>query len=863
MKKKGFTLIELLAVIVVLSVIALVTVPMIVGVVEKARMGAFKDSVLGAITTIDYYLLENNLSEIPEEGIEVTDLELKNNSLKYGMITKNSEGKIEVVDVSDGRYCAQGEQAKLEIYKGKCDLTVPTCKLEIKGEKGINEWYGSKVTVEMETSEALTGGLQFGIGKEEKYDKRVEKGKKGKAEIEVEEKGKISCYVKNAGNKAGRNEIEVKIDRSEPTEANFSTTTTSNSIKVIARGKDEESGIVRYQFSKDGGASWTEIQESEIYEFEGLKQEEYEIKVRVYNGTYVERKGDKNLKAESEIQKIKPTAINNPSIEQTSATIATGYTWATKRVMEITYNHENITNPEYYLKSSVTSTVEDGVIEGRCGEGNTPSECNTETITTLQANTWYKTNQETVRVTYQTNGELYAVTSDGLNISGTATATIGETSSGTPSKPVITGGNSSNWSKVDMTISVSTESKEASGIKKYQYYVSTSNSSQAGGQWLDCTTSQKSQKITVEGTKYIYFKAIANNGKESEISGNQVTKIDKGNPTVSVSVSGKIATITLKDSLALAGYQVTQNTSTPSSWTAISGTSVNKTYTATSAGTYYVHVKDGAGNTSYTNFAIAQNAFCAYKAGDVVKEFAYKGSVETFTVPCNGTYKLEVWGAQGGLGYNNSGDNMNNRTPPSAGKGGYSYGNKILTKNTKLYVVVGGSGTGSASIVNGGYNGGGSNASGSSAFYGGSGGGATHIATKTGVLSSLSSATDRTTVLIVAGGGGGSGQFGSGGAGGGNTGGSGTGGYSKPGTGGAGGGLSSGYAFGIGQNGTSYYAGGGGGGWYGGYAGGQAEAGGGGSGYLNATLLIAGTTGMQNGKQSGNGKAQITLVSLK
>ncbi len=63
--------------------------------------------------------------------------------------------------------------------------------------------------------------------------------------------------------------------------------------------------------------------------------------------------------------------------------------------------------------------------------------------------------------------------------------------------------------------------------------------------------------------------------------------------------------------------------------------------------------------------------------------------------------------------------------------------------------------------------------------------------------------------------------------------------------------------FGQGANGGGYPTCGGGGG-PGVYAGC-----GGGSGYLNEKLLISGTTGMQNGIQSGNGKATITLTSFK
>ena len=47
--KKGFTLIELLAVIVVLAIIALITVPQVLGFTDSARKGAAKTSVLNYI----------------------------------------------------------------------------------------------------------------------------------------------------------------------------------------------------------------------------------------------------------------------------------------------------------------------------------------------------------------------------------------------------------------------------------------------------------------------------------------------------------------------------------------------------------------------------------------------------------------------------------------------------------------------------------------------------------------------------------------------------------------------------------------------------------------------------------------------
>ena len=135
--------------------------------------------------------------------------------------------------------------------------------------------------------------------------------------------------------------------------------------------------------------------------------------------------------------------------------------------------------------------------------------------------------------------------------------------------------------------------------------------------------------------------------------------------------------------------------------------------------------------------------------------FDYTGEEQTFTAPISGTYKIETWGAQGGV-YNDQ----------VASFGGYSVGNISLEKSSKLFVVVGGQGENEAlseeslqecKINQGGYNGGGNGTKGCNGAYkagGAGGGGATHIATISGLLSTLE--TKRNSILIVSGGGGGS-----------------------------------------------------------------------------------------------------------
>lgn len=274
------------------------------------------------------------------------------------------------------------------------------------------------------------------------------------------------------------------------------------------------------------------------------------------------------------------------------------------------------------------------------------------------------------------------------------------------------------------------------------------------------------------------------------------------------------------------------------------------------------------------------------KASEV---FAYTGSEQKFIAPVTGKYKIEVWGAQGG-GFSTY----------ESGFGGYSFGIVSLNKNDVLYVNVGGKGTnGSASseIASGGYNGGGNGGDVSSTRYNGGGGGATHIATASGLLSTLS--TNKQAILIVAGGGGGSGGW-------------------EPSTyeirlGGSGGGFNgvngeprlqsndvygvsgkqtesdSGGTFGQGRSykyvsSYQYGIGGGGGGFYGGGVN-DSCAGGGGSGYIGSSLLTnkamycynctastatatktisttcTNKTATQNCAKKGNGYAKITYIN--
>lgn len=127
-----------------------------------------------------------------------------------------------------------------------------------------------------------------------------------------------------------------------------------------------------------------------------------------------------------------------------------------------------------------------------------------------------------------------------------------------------------------------------------------------------------------------------------------------------------------------------------------------------------------------------------------VASFSYTGSYQSKTLS-PGTYKFQVWGAQGG---SNGANSEYGITAQAGGKGGYSEGQLTLSSATAVRVYVGGQGSSSS----GGYNGGGSTTGTSSKTtdktFGyskmGGGGGATDIRLSDGSLYSR---------MIVAGGG--------------------------------------------------------------------------------------------------------------
>ena len=416
----------------------------------------------------------------------------------------------------------------------------------------------------------------------------------------------------------------------------------------------------------------------------------------------------------------------------------------------------------------------------------------------------------------------------------------------------------------------------------YYYTINTSKTSCTNG----ATVSIEGRNIVVLATKKSVCNVYADKNSDSV------------GPTVSnLSVDGNSVTFTASDNIGLAMYGLSSsNTIAPDEWNYFSGTSQSTTFEYATEGTYYLWVKDTAGNNAISEAititldaaapavgnidAYTKNAVIALSDDNNLAGYAVtttsttptnwtavsgKTASVTYSTTANGTYYVHVKDAAGktssksfsmacaasittNFAYTGAVQNYTTvcrgthtltvwgaQGGNTGGKGGYSTGVVNLNENMNLYIYVGGQGSRGST---GGFNGGGTTGS-----SGGTGGGASDIRIGTDSLYAR---------VIVAGGGGGKGQddCAAGGVGGGTTGGgSADQGYCGTQAGGgtqtAGGakgiyivisGANTG-AFGKGGNASdgSSDGGGGGGGWYGGGAGataGWSNGGGGGSGYV-------------------------------
>lgn len=119
MKKKGFTLVELLAVITLIGVLGLITVPVINNTIKNSRKKAFKETLSAIVDAAKIYNADTDYLEITEDNsIYVLDENLKyenRSQVLDGQLYYRS-GRYYFDYVFSKYYCAYGSIEEIEIY---------------------------------------------------------------------------------------------------------------------------------------------------------------------------------------------------------------------------------------------------------------------------------------------------------------------------------------------------------------------------------------------------------------------------------------------------------------------------------------------------------------------------------------------------------------------------------------------------------------------------------------------------------------------------------------------------------------------------------------------------------------------------
>jgi len=126
-QQKAFTLIELLAVIIILAVIALITTPIVLNVVDNARKSAFESSTYGIINAVRLKSMENITNNEPltsEYEFPNIEIEVGGEQPKGGIVKVDNEGKVAVA-VHNGEWCAtktysEGTLTLKDYVEGEC-----------------------------------------------------------------------------------------------------------------------------------------------------------------------------------------------------------------------------------------------------------------------------------------------------------------------------------------------------------------------------------------------------------------------------------------------------------------------------------------------------------------------------------------------------------------------------------------------------------------------------------------------------------------------------------------------------------------------------------------------------------------------
>ncbi len=180
MKKKGFTLIELLAVIVILAVVALISMPLVLNTIDKAKKGAAEESANSYVSAIETAIvsdmMNSNYNYNPEQTFTLSD---------NGKKIVNEEKELEIN--IKGTYPTSGSVVIKDAIVKSAELKVSGYDINYKAklstytkyENGTAIYYNPEANTKCSSSEAVsttetkTGCMKWYTFNDDKYSSTV------------------------------------------------------------------------------------------------------------------------------------------------------------------------------------------------------------------------------------------------------------------------------------------------------------------------------------------------------------------------------------------------------------------------------------------------------------------------------------------------------------------------------------------------------------------------------------------------------------------------------------------------------------------------------------------------------------------
>ncbi|MDD3453451.1 MAG: glycine-rich protein [Bacilli bacterium] len=787
--KKGFTLVELLGILVVLAVIALVTIPIVINIIDSVKINALRSSAQGLLETTNLFYaknmddIESYLSFTIKDGVQ-TDSNGKltyKGSVKNGFVRLTSDGKVALC-IDNGEH-----------YATKTLLSTDINTAEGKCTEDFDESFNGYIT----TGAANYIGLRLNVQAYTTVDELPATSNEGY--VGVINTTKINNYYVSNEGITSPDEGDIWIVQNSTSDKYIKNDKSKIGVSCVMQYVDgtwqpKES----YVYNTDTWVQLSEFSNSSLvweYDYTGS----YQTFTAPYSGMY----------------KVELWGAQGGSV---NTTYTGGLGAYTKGEVYLDQGEKL-----YVYVGQQPTTVTGGWNGGGTGFGNARGgggATDVRTVNNATATVWNDANSLRSRIMVAAGGSGASV------YETTSWYSYGAAGGGLQGLYGIAGANAIAYKA---TAATQSGGGKANDIQTF----GTNGSFGMGGTGYQSTWSAGGGGSGWYGGAGMSYAGSSITGGSSYISGHLGCS--------SINSAG----INTGSAYSWTGYYFTNTKMVDGEgyeWTTFRGTNI--LMPAKNASGYVSgNSANGYAKISLSTPSYKSEAMQTEEINNNNKTWAYdfSGNYQIFTAPKNGTYKFELWGAQGG----SNGQYL-------GGLGGYTTGEIYLTANTTLYVYVGGT---TYSPVAG-WNGGGAGYA-----TGRGGGGATDIRT---VSTSSSSVWNETNSLrsriMVAGGGSGSSIYdtatwaATGGAGGGLLGKYGTGGSSALAyislreAGIASGGVSNttspGVAgtFGIGGAGfvnAGWSSGGGGAGWYGGA--GAAHAGGvttGGSSYISGHLGV-------------------------